>query len=113
MDKKNVVSKFENKVNTFGNLLAEVLMTMAELPAGSLNEVAADQLVSYLRYESAGLWATVELMGMLNKSGGSPFNEQEMEYGFRSPAHDICVRKEEVIWDLQQAVTMHKMYRCI
>ena len=113
MDKKNVVSKFESKVNAFGALLAEVLMVLSTVPAGTLSERAVDQLTSHLRYEAACLWATVELMNSLNKAGGSPFSEQEMEWGFRSPAHDICVRKEEVIWDLNQAVTLHKMYRCI
>ncbi len=113
MDKKNVVEKFESKVNTFGALLAEVLMTLSEVPAGTLSERAVDQLTSHLRYEAACLWSNVELMGMFNKAGGSPFSQQEMAMGFERPAHNVCVRKEEVIWDLNQAVTLHKMYRCM
>ena len=113
MDKKNVVLKFESKVNGFGELLAEILMTLSTVPAGALNEVAVHQLTSFLQHESACLWATVELMGMLNKSGGMPFTSSELHQGFNHPATDVCTRKEEVVYDLNQALTLHKMYRCI
>lgn len=113
MDKKNVVEKFETKVNNFGTLLAEVLMTLSTVPAGTLSEQAVNELVSHLRYESACLWANVELMSMFNRAGGSPFSQQEMAMGFEHPASEICTRKEEVIWDLQQQLTLHNMYRCM
>lgn len=113
MDKKDVVSKFESKVNVFGNLLAEILMTLSTVPAGTLNEVAVHQMTSWLQQESALLWANVELVGMFNKAGGSPFTSSELHQGFNAPAHDVCVRKEEVVYDLNQQLTLHKMYRAI
>ena len=113
MDKKNVVAKFETKINAFGNLLAEILMVLSTVPAGTLSERSVHQLTSFLQHESACLWATVELMGMLNKSGGMPFTSSELHQGFNHPASEICTRKEEVIWDLNQQLTLHNMYRCM
>ena len=113
MDKKNVVAKFEGRVNGFGAILAEVLMRLSEVPAGTLSEVAVNQIVNYLRHDSACLWATVELMHSLNKSGKMPFSSYEMSMYFNAPATQVCIRKEEVIFDLEQAMTLHKMYSCI